>query len=198
MVKFEKLEKLSAESEEYQMLMDVAKKLETSEKISTKDSGKATQLVLCKYLFEKGFRVLNSSEVKIVEVKTKMNLLYLIKEGVDCNGREYSVKDVEAVLKIVNNAVGEDYKETIKDTFNKFRDLNESIRFATIVLSENNAAPKPYEHSLKQIDFEDPLFTLIVRKKSAFELYRKETVIQLHQKGEMRKPESGGLQNLLQ
>jgi len=176
MAQFEELEELSKETEEYQMLIEVAKELEKHGKVSTVDSGKATRLVIHKHLMDKGIKLPQNPEVRIHEVKTRKNLLYLLKTEVESDKSEYFVQDLYAVLKIVNNAVGEDYHDKIENTFKDFERANKNLRFGVVVLSENSAL-KPYMHRLKQENFGSfaKLFTLIIRKRSAHKLYLKET-----------------------
>jgi len=198
MVQFEELEELSEETEEYQMLLEVAKELKKEGKVSTVNSGKATRLVIHKHLSEKGINLTQNPEVKIREVKTRKNLLYLLKKEVSSDKSEYSVQDLYAVLKIVNNAVGEDYQDKIKETFKDFEQVNKNLRFGVVVLSENSIV-NPYMHRLRQENFGSfaKLFTLIVRKRAANKLYLKETIKQLLRDGELKKPEENGLEDLM-
>lgn len=198
MAQFEELEKLFEETEEYQMLMEVAEELKKHGKVSTVNSGKATRLVIHKHLRDKGVKLPQNPEVRILEVKTRKNLLYLLKTKVESDKSDYSVQNLYAVLKIVNNAVGEDYKDKIEDTFKDFEQVNKNLRFGVVVLSENSVL-KPYTHRLKQENFGSfaKLFTLIIRKRAAHKLYLKETVMQLLRDGELRKPEENCLEDLV-
>lgn len=196
MSQFEELEVLSKESEEYQMLMGVAEEFDRLQTGSAHTkSGKATQMIIHQFLLGKNFRLPKTPEVEITEVQTKMNLLYLLNTRAGGNKSQYSVHELDVVLKIVNNAVGKNYKDKIKNTFEKFKRANPKLCFAVIVLSES-----AYMHRLKTEDFGEQarLFTLITRKKSAHELYLKKTVEQLWENGELRKPEDDGLTDLME
>jgi hypothetical protein len=118
MTKFEELEPLVDEDEEYKMLIEVTKEYPNQTGSTQQKSGKATQTVIHNHL-SKDVRLPQNLEVKIQEVETRMNLLYLLKIGVDQNRKDYSVDDLDAVLKISNNAVdGKKASERIKNTFN--------------------------------------------------------------------------------
>ena len=122
-----------------------------------------------------------------------MNLLYLLKTDVDQNRKDYSVDELDAVLKISNNAVvGKKKSKDIKTTFDKFKQKNKNLkRFATIILSERLSYPD-------KISYPEPeVFTLVIRKKRARELYLKKTIEQLKKDGELRKPKGKGLKDLL-
>lgn len=198
MSEFKNYRILSENSEEYQMLIDVADEFERQESGSTTQrSGNATLNVISKYLIGKGFKLPQNPKVKIQEVKSRMNLLYLLKSGIPNSEIEYSVKDLNAVLKVVNNAVGERYNDKIKNKFLEFKSENPKLRFAVVVLSENSVV-NPYKHRLKEDNFNGlaDLFTLILRKKAADDLYIKSTVEKLSSKKELWKPQNKGLEDL--
>jgi hypothetical protein len=189
---------LSEKSDEYRMLIDVADEFNRQEGGSTTQrSGNATLNVISKYLIGKGFKLPQDPKVTIQEVKSRMNLLYLLKSGIPNNKSEYSVKDVNAVLKIVNNAVGERYNDKIKNRFLEFRSENPTLRFAVVVLSENSVF-NPYKHCLKEDNFSGiaELFTLIFRENAADELYFKNTIERLSANKELRKPHNKGLEDI--
>jgi hypothetical protein len=154
--------------------------------------------VIHKHLRDKGIKLPQNPEVRICEVKTRKNLLYLLKAEVESDKSEYSAQNLYAVLKIVNNAVGEDYKDKIENTSRDFERVNKNLRFGVVVLSENSVL-KPYMHRLKQENFGSfvKLFTLIIRKRAAHKLCLTETVTQLLRDGELRKPEENGLDDLV-
>ncbi len=200
MTNFEELREISEDDDEYRLLIEVAEEFEEQKKGSIKTkSGKATQIVIHKFLLIKGIRLPCNLEVKIEEVKTRMNLLYLLKPGIETDKSQYSVNDLVVVVKIINNAVGKNYAERIRNTFAKFAQINQNLRFAVVVLSENLLPPTPYIYAMKQDDFGNlvGVFTLVIRKTSAFELYLRETVVKLNKNGELRKPKETGLKDLL-
>ncbi|MGA2386359.1 MAG: hypothetical protein ABSG33_07490 [Candidatus Bathyarchaeia archaeon] len=191
MTKFEELKSLSDEDTEYKMLIEVTKEYPNQTGSPMLKSGKATQIAIHNCL-PKDIRLPQNVRVKIKDVKTGMNLLYLIKTDVDQNRKEYSVKELDAVLKISNSAVvGKKKSEDIKTTFDKFKQKNKNLRFATIILSERLSYPD------KIIYPEAEVYALVFRKKRAKELYLKKTIEQLKKDGELRKPEEKGLKELL-
>jgi hypothetical protein len=189
-------EPLSKESEEYNLLRDVCREfLEQQTGSTSNKSGNATQKVIRDYLTKKRLKLPDRTKVKIVEVKTRMNLLYLLKPDVSTNKSEYSSNDLRIVLKIINNAVGSEDRSKVMGVFKKFKQFNGDLKFAVVVLSEN----APYKYALRQKDYHNiaKVFTLILRENSAQELYREETVEQLERAGELTKPKSYGLDELL-
>jgi hypothetical protein len=145
MFQFDKLAKpfLTEKDEECRMLKDFVREYNKQEKGSTRQkSGNATQKVIHQHLIGKeGIMLPKNSKVKIREVSTKMNLLYLLNKKADTNQSDYSVHDLDAVLKTSNNAVGSSKKNTpsepVRNTFEKFRQRNKELRFGVVVLIEN-------------------------------------------------------------
>lgn len=145
MSEFDRLEKpfLTKKDEECQMLKDFIREYKKQEKGSPRQkSGNATQNVIHQHLFGKeGIRLPKNSKVKIREVKTKMNLLYLLNKKADTNQSDYSVHDLDAVLKTSNNAVGSSKENTpsepVSSMFEKFGQENKELRFGVVVLIEN-------------------------------------------------------------
>ena len=127
-------------------------------------------------------------EVKIREVKTRMDLLFLLKMGTSRNELEYSINDIGIVLKVTNNAVGKTTSENIRRKFEEFARFNPNLRFAVVVLSERLSYLYP-------ITF-DKVFTLVARKKKAHQLYLKETIIRMQKNGDLRKPTEKGWEEL--
>jgi hypothetical protein len=117
-----------------------------------------------------------------------MNLLFLLKTGINRKEQEYSINDVDRVLKITNNAVGKATSEKIRRKFEEFAQFNHNLRFCTVVLSERLSYPYPIAL--------DKVFTLIIRKKPARKLYLRETVIETQKNGELRKPIEKGWDEL--
>jgi len=133
---------LKEEDEEYTMLIDLVEEYQKQEKGSTtQKSGNATLNVIHEHLIGKGIKLPKNPKVKIREVETKMNLLYLLKAEVDRNQSDYSVHDLDAVLKISNTAVGSSRENTptqpVSNTFKKFRQQNKNLRFYVVVLVEH-------------------------------------------------------------
>jgi hypothetical protein len=145
MSEFDRLKKpfLTEKDEECQMLKDFAREYNKQEKGSTRQkSGNATHNVIQQHLIGKeGIKLPKNSKVKIREVETKMNLLYLLNKKADTNQSDYSVHDLDGVLKTSNNAVGSSKENTpsepVRNTFEKFRQRNKELRFGVVVLIEN-------------------------------------------------------------
>jgi hypothetical protein len=196
MGEFEGFEKLSKDSTEYRLLSGVCKEFEKQESGSiSQRSGNATTEVIHDYLVEAGLKLPIEPKVRVHEVRTKMNLLYLLKPDASRKDTIFRASDITFVLKIVNNAVGEDNQNRIKDIFNQFKVRNANIRFAVIVLSE---APS-YKYALMQKNFGTTrVFTLALRGKSAKLLYQAPTIKKLQEAGELIKPKNNGLLDLLQ
>jgi len=172
------MSELTLEDEEFQMLRDVTKEYSKQKSgSSTQKSGKATQIVIRNHLLERGFKVAEL-DAKIPE-KGKMNLLFLLKTSTPTKP-EYSLKDdVYAVLKITNNAVGKTVSERIGNKFDELGQLNQKLRFATVVLSERISYDYPINIG--------EVFTLIARKKSAHKLYLEETIMKMLRDKELSK-----------
>jgi hypothetical protein len=133
---------LTNHDEEYWMLKDYVDEYQKQKSNSKQyKSGNATLNVIHNYLIGKDIRLPKNPKVKIKEVKTRMNLLYLLKGLVNQNQSDYSVHDLDAVLKISNNAVGSSKENTpsehVRNTFEKFRQQNENLRFCVVVLVES-------------------------------------------------------------
>ena len=189
MTNFDELRPLTNQDKEVQMLLEVTEEVKKQEKGSiNQKSGKASQKVVRKHLTDMGANLAQNLEAKIQEVETKMNLLFLLNAGIDQNKPEYSIHDVNTVLKITNNAVGKTTSEKIRSTFEKFARHNQNLRFAVVVLSERLS----YNYPIKF----DNVFTLIARRKRAHKLYLKETVIRMQKDEELRKPIENGWDDL--
>lgn len=134
---------LNEHHEEYKILMDYVDEYQKQKSNSKRyKSGIATLNVIHKHLKERGIRLHDNPRVKISEVETKMNLLYVLKTGVNLNKPEYSVHDLDAVIKISNNAVGDSKNNTpsepVKNIFEKFKRFNKKLRTYVVVLVENS------------------------------------------------------------
>ncbi len=157
---------LTEQHEEYQMLKDFVDEYRKQEGSSKQyKSGNATLNVIHKHLVGKGIRLPKNPKVKIREVKTKMNLLYLLRVGVDPNQSDYSVHDLDAVLKISNNAVGSSKKNTpsepARNTFEKFEQQNGNLRFHVVVLVESPNYRNRFQNALVLV-FRNPQIPKVV------------------------------------
>jgi len=136
---------LTKEDEECRMLKDFVREYNKQERGSPRTkSGNATLTVIHQHLIDRekeGIKLPKNSKVKIEEIPTKMNLLYLLNKKVVTNQSTYSVHDLDAVLKTSNNAVGSSKENTpskpVRDTFEKFSQKNKELRFGVVVLIEN-------------------------------------------------------------
>ena len=189
MTDFDDLRPLKTEDEEFHMLLGVTEEFQRQSKGSlNQKSGKATQKVIHKYLVGKMVNLPLNPEARIQEVKTRMDLLFLLKTGITRKELEYSINDIDMVLKITNNAVDKATSERIRRKFEEFAQFNHNLRFCTVVLSERLSYPYPIAL--------DKVFTLVIRKKKAHELYLKETIIEMQKSGELRKPTEKGWDEL--
>jgi len=167
---------LAREDEEFQMLLDVTKEFPRQSGSIPQKSGKATMKVIRDHLVENHHFRIAKLDAKIPE-KGKMNLLFFLKTYTPTK-LQYSLKDdVDTVLKITNNAVGKATSKKIGDKFDELEQLNQKLRFATVVLSESISYNYP-------IDIRE-VFTLVARKKRAHKLYLRETVMKMLEEGEL-------------
>lgn len=131
---------LTKKDEEYRMLRDFAGEFSKQEGGSARyKSGKATISVIRRYLVEHHLLNIAELDAKIPE-KGRMNLLFLLKKTIP-RKPVHDINDMDAVLKISNNAVGSSRKNTpsepIKVKFERLKLKNRNLRTCVVVLVEN-------------------------------------------------------------
>lgn len=194
MTKFEELEPLVDEDTEYKMLIEVTKEYPNQTGSPSQKSGKATQTVVRKYLKNHDLNV--SKNNVSIEHSKKMHLL-ILKKGIPTNEEDYSRNQVHIVLDIRNNAVY-DKNVIIGNKFNEIEHQTKVSRFAVIVLSERVSPLYRHVITKEKIGKENcEVFTLVARKKPAYKLYLKETVVKMQKNGELCKPKEDGLEDLV-
>jgi hypothetical protein len=189
MNEFDELDPLTEENEEYQMLIDVTEEFPKQNVGSAmQKSGKATIIVVRKHLLKEGLKIAEL-DARIPE-KGEMNLLFILKAGIPAK-LDYSLDEVDKVLKVTNTAVTKAASEPIRSKFEELRKLNRNLRFAVVVLSERLS----FEHPIN-IGDTGKVFTLVARKKRSYKLYLKETVMEMQKDGGLRKPKENGWDDL--
>jgi hypothetical protein len=98
---------LTANDEEYTMLIEVSKEFQKQkiDKTTREKSGNATEIVIRNHLLRRNFNLSMNPNVTIQGSKIKNDLL-LLKSGVDPNQKTYPSDQVKMVIEIKNNAVG--------------------------------------------------------------------------------------------
>jgi hypothetical protein len=201
---------LTANDEEYIILMEVTEEFDKQkmDKTACEKSGSATEIVIRNHLMRRNLNLSMIPNVTIQGSKIKNDLL-LLKNGVDPNEKTYSAGNVKMVIEIKNNAVGgktlengkrEDPNKVLRAKFNELEAITNVKNFAVIVLSETLLPPKtPYKWRYKEeaIGKENcKVFTLIARQLyPPGGLYIKSNIVEMLQKGQMKKTEE--LQKLI-
>lgn len=190
MSEFDRLAKplLTEQDEEYQMLIEVAEEYleQKKEKTPQNKSGKATEIVIREHLLRRHFNVTLNPNVKILGSNIKNDLL-LLKPTISQNQKEYSPNEVDMVIEIKNNAVG-NQSRIIKEKFDELKALSPSLRFGVVILSER----KGYTHEITDAKLGDKKylsFTLVSRRvyPEFGGLYSKKAVVDMLEKKEMKK-----------
>ena len=193
---------LTANDEEYTMLIEVSEEFERQKiyKTAREKSGNATEIVIRNHLIRKNLNLSMIPNVKIQRSKVKNNLL-LLKSGVDPNQKNYPSDQVKMVIEIKNNAVGgkalkkgkrEDPNKVLRVKFNELEGTTTVRNFAVIVFSETLLPPRtPYKWRFKEevIGKENcKVFTLVARQLyPPGGLYIKSSIIEMLQKQQMKK-----------
>jgi len=184
---FESMSELTREDEEFQMLLEVAEEYSKQKSGNTPQnkSGKATEIVIRNYLLKRKFNLTLNPNVKIQGSNIRNDML-LLKSNVNSNKLMYAPNEVDTVLEIKNNAVG-DQSTGIKRNFDALRKISENLRFVVVVLSER----KGYTYEITEEKLGDKkyrVFTLVSRKKyPKGGLYRKDAIMEMLEKKEMKR-----------
>ncbi len=193
---------LTANDEEYTMLIEVSEEFEKQkiDKTAREKSGKATEIVIRNHLIRRNLNLSMIPEVTIQGSKIKNDLL-LLKSGVDPNQKTYPSDQVKMVIEVKNNAVGgktlengkrEDSNKVLRFKFNELEGTTKVRNFAVIVLSETLLPPKgPYKWRFKEeiIGKENcKVFTLVARQLyPPGGLYIKSNIVEMFEKEQMKK-----------
>ena len=201
---------LTANDEEYTMLMEVSEEFEKQkiDKTAREKSGNATEIVIRNHLLRRNLNLSMNPNVTIQGSKIKNNLL-LLKNGVNPNQKTFPFDNVKMVIEIKNNAVGgktmengkrEDPNKVLRVKFNELEGTTNVRNFAVIVLSETLLPPRtPYKWRFKEevIGKENcKVFTLVARQLyPPGGLYIKSNIVEMLQKEQMKK--TGEFQRLI-
>jgi len=180
---------LTEKDEEFQMLLEVADEYQRrKDKTAEQKSGKATEIIIRKYLLGKGLNVALNHELTIQGTNQRADLIdsILLRPSIDPNKPVYQPQEVDTVIEIKNNAVG-DQSTGIREKFDKIEPISKNLRFAVIILSER----KRYTHEItdkKLANKNYHSFTLVSRKQyPKGGLYLRSSVMEMLRKREMKK-----------
>jgi len=193
---------LTANDEEYTMLIEVSEEFEKQkiDKTAREKSGNATEIVIRNHLLRRNLNLSMNPNVTIQGSKIKNDLL-LLKNGVNPNQKTFPSDNVKMVIEIKNNAVGgktmengkrEDPNKVLRVKFNELEGTTNVRNFAIIVLSETLLPPRtPYKWRFKEevIGKENcKVFTLVARQLyPPGGLYIKSSIVEMLQKEQMKK-----------
>ena len=201
---------LTANDEEYTMLIEVSEEFQKQEidKTTREKSGNATEIVIRNHLLRRNLNLSMNPNVTIQGSKIKNDLL-LLKNGVNPNQKTFPSDNVKMVIEIKNNAVGgktmengkrEDPNKVLRAKFNELEGTTNVRNFAVIVLSETLLPPRtPYKWRFKEkvIGKENcKVFTLVARQLyPPGGLYIKSSIVEMLQNEQMKK--TGEFQQLI-
>ena len=201
---------LTANDEEYTMLIEVSEEFQKQEidKTTREKSGCAVEIVIRNHLLSRNLNLSMFPNVTIQRSKIKNDLL-LLKSGVDPNQKTFASDNVKMVIEIKNNAVGgktlengrrEDPNKLLRAKFNELEATTNVRNFAVIVLSETLLPPRtPFKWRFKEevIGKENcKVFTLVARQLyPRGGLYIKSSIMEMLQNGQMKK--TGEFQRLI-
>ena len=201
---------LTANDEEYTMLIEVSEEFQKQEidKTTREKSGCAVEIVIRNHLLSRNLNLSMFPNVTIQGSKIKNDLL-LLKSGVDPNQKTFESDNVKMVIEIKNNAVGgktlengrrEDPNKVLRAKFNELEATTNVRNFAVIVLSETLLPPRtPFKWRFKEevIGKENcKVFTLVARQLyPPGGLYIKSSIVEMLQKEQMKK--TGEFQRLI-
>lgn len=201
---------LTADDEEYLMLIEVSEEFQRQKmdnKIREKH-GNPTEIVLRNHLLRRNLNLSINPNVTIQGSKIKNDLLVL-KNGVNPNGEIFPADGVKMVMEIKNNAVAgkilkegkrEDPNKLLRFKFNELEVTTKVKNFAVVVLSESLLPPRtPYKWRFKEEGIGKAnckVFTLIARQLyPPGGLYIKSNIEGMLQNKQMRK--TGEFQRLI-
>jgi len=201
---------LTANDEEYTMLIEVSEEFQKQEidKTTREKSGCAVEIVIRNHLLSRNLNLSMFPNVTIQGSKIKNDLL-LLKSGVDPNQKTFESDNVKMVIEIKNNAVGgktlengkrEDPNKVLRAKFNELEATTNVRNFAVIVLSETLLPPRtPFKWRFKEevIGKENcKVFTLVARQLyPPGGLYIKSSIVEMLQNEQMKR--TGEFQRLI-
>ena len=201
---------LTANDEEYTMLIEVSEEFEKQkiDKTAREKSGTATEIVIRNHLLRRNLKLSMNPNVTIQGSKIKNDLL-LLKNGVDPNQKTCPPDNVKMVIEIKNNAVGgkilkngkwEDPNKVLRAKFNELEGITNVRNFAVIVLSETllpHRTPFKWRFKEEVIGKENcKVFTLVARQLyPPGGLYVKSSIVEMLQNEQMKK--TGEFQQLI-
>jgi hypothetical protein len=210
MPNYSKQQFLTANDEEYAMLIEVCEEFEKQkiDKTSREKSGSPTEIVIRNYLKRRNLNLSLLPSITIQGSNIENDLL-LLKNGVDPNQETFPSDNVKMVIEVKNNAVGgktlengkrEDPNKALRVKFNELEATTRVKNFAVIVLSETLLPPRtPYKWRFKKeaIGKENcKVFTLVARQLyPPGGLYIKSNIEEMLQNKQIKK--TGELQQLI-
>jgi hypothetical protein len=201
---------LTANDEEYTMLIEVSEEFQKQEidKTTREKSGNPTEIVIRNHLLRRNLNLSMNPNVTIQGSMIKNDLL-LLKNGVNPNQKNFPSDNVKMVIEIKNNAVGGktmengkrvDPNKVLRAKFNELEGTTNVRNFAVIVFSETLLPPRtPYKWRFNEevIGKENcKVFTLVARQLYLRGgLYIKSSIVEMLQKEQMKK--NGEFQRLI-
>jgi hypothetical protein len=201
---------LTANDEEYAMLIEVSEEFERQkiDKTSREQSGNPTEIVIRNHLLKRNLNLSMIPDVTIEGTKIKNDLL-LLKSGVDQNQRIFPVDSVKMALEVKNNGTGgktlkngkvENPNKVLRFKFNELEGTTFVKNFSVIVLSETLLPPRPpnkWRFKEEIIGKENcKVFTLVARQMyPPGGLYIKSNIVEMLQNKQMKK--TGEFQQLI-
>jgi hypothetical protein len=195
---------LTANDEEYTMLIEVCEEFEKQkiDKTAREKSGSPTEIIIRNYLKRRNLNLSLLPNVTIQGSKIENDLL-LLKNGVDPNQKTFPSDNVKMVIEVKNNAAGgktlengkrEDLNKVLRVKFNELEATTRVKNFAVIILSEMLLPPRtPYKWRFKEeaIGKENcKVFTFVARQLyPPGGLYIKSSIVEMLQNKQMKKTE---------
>jgi len=204
MNKYETKPLLTADDEEYIMLLETSQEFEKQKtnKTARENYGTAPEIVLRNHLLTRKLNLSLNPDVIIEGSKIKNGLL-LLKNGVDPNLKSYLPDNVKIVIDVKNNSAGckelkngklEDPNKAQRLRFNELEALTNVKNYAVVVLSETLLPPKgPFKWRFKEEAIGKQnckVFTLVARQVyPSGGLYLKANIEKMLQNAQMKKTE---------
>jgi hypothetical protein len=195
---------LTANDEEYTMLIEVSEEFEKqkTDKTIREKSGTPTEIVIRSHLLKRNLNLSRVPKVTIQGSEIENDML-LLKPSVDPNQESYPSDQVKMVIEVKNNGAAgktlengkrEDANKALRLKFNELEAITNVKNFAVIVLSESLLPPKtPYKWRFKEEAIGKQnckVFTIVARQLyPPGGLYIKSNIVEMLQKGQMKKTE---------
>lgn len=201
---------LTADDEEYTMLIEVSEEFEKQkiDKTAHEKFGSPTEIVIRNHLLKRNLNLSLIPNVTIQGSKIENDML-LLKSGIDPNQKNFPSSSVKMVMEVRNNGVAgrilengkrEDPNKVLRFKFNELEATAIVKNFAVIVLSETLLPPRtPYKWRFKEEVIGKgncKVFTLVARQLyPSGGLYIKSNIVEMLQKQQMKK--TGEFQQLI-